>query len=34
VPETTNEPGAVDVDISGLQTAIRAKEEGMSEGES
>jgi len=33
VPETTNELGA-DADISGLQTAARAKEEGMSEGES
>lgn len=32
-PETTNEPGA-DADISGLQTAARAEEEGMSEGES
>jgi hypothetical protein len=34
VPETTNEPGAADADISGLQTAARAEEEGMSEGES
>jgi hypothetical protein len=32
VPETTNEPGA-DADISGLQTAARAKEEGINEGE-
>ena len=34
IPETTNEPGAADADISGLQTAARAEEEGMSEGES
>jgi hypothetical protein len=34
VPETTNEPGAVDADISGLQTVVRAEEERMSEGES
>ena len=32
-PETTNKPGA-DIDILGLQIATRAKEEGISEGES
>lgn len=34
VPETNNEAGAVDADISGLQTAARAEEERSSEEES
>ena len=34
MPETTNKPGAINTDISGLQITARAEEEGMSERES